>query len=197
MPRQSGYGTIGELVGKIRIGECLQGEIILNICRTGCNVIELAFGFLCICFCFRFEIRIRMALTLINCTRLRTKSQSSGYAQAQIENHFQFLTASSAFVSCSLAVLLEVKMNRSSAVLCSIFSPSAKTYSCVLLSSHPLSPLMDPKSPSHPLTPVLRMRHLLRTTDATLGVCLSTDPIWWVDFLRRGKHLKGGRTLGA
>ena len=105
-----------------------------------------------ICFCFRFGIRIRMALTLINCTQLRTKRQSSGYPQAQIENHFQFLTASSAFGSYSLAVLLEAKMNRSSAVLFSIFSPSAKTYSCVLLSSHPLSPLMETKSPSHPGT---------------------------------------------
>jgi len=47
------------------------------------------------------------------------------------------------------------------------------------------------------LTPVLCMCHLFRTTYATPGACLSTDPIWWGNFLRRGKLLKGGRTLGA
>ena len=33
-----------------------------------------------------------------------------------------------------------------------VFYPSAKIHSCVLLSSYPLSPLMDPKSPNHPDT---------------------------------------------
>ena len=33
-----------------------------------------------------------------------------------------------------------------------VFYPSTKYHSCVLLSSLPLSPLMDPKSPSHPDT---------------------------------------------
>ena len=47
------------------------------------------------------------------------------------------------------------------------------------------------------LTPVLRMCHLFKTTYATLGSCLSIDSIWWGNFLRRGKPLKGGRTLGV
>ena len=93
-----------------------------------------------ICFCFRFGIRIRTALTLINCTRRRTTSQSAGYPQAQIENHFQFLTASSAFVSCSISVLLEVKTNRSSAVLCFIVFPSAKIFLRPSFISPPVPP---------------------------------------------------------
>jgi len=50
-------------------------------------------------------------------TWLRTKGQSAGYPQAHIENHFQFFPASSTLVSSSLAVLLEVKTTRFSAVL--------------------------------------------------------------------------------
>jgi hypothetical protein len=50
----------------------------------------------------------------------------------------------------------------------------------------PCPPSWIPSLPSM-LTPVLCMRHLFKTTYATLGACLSTDPIWWSDFLRRGK----------
>jgi len=50
-------------------------------------------------------------------TWLRTKGQSAGYPQAHIEHHFQFFPASSTLVSSSLAVLLEVKTTRFSAVL--------------------------------------------------------------------------------
>ena len=30
------------------------------------------------------------------------------------------------------------------------------------------------------------MRHLFDTTYATLGACLSIDPMWWGNFFRRG-----------
>jgi len=60
----------------------------------------------------------------------------------------------------------------------------------------PCPPSWIPSLPAI-LTPVLLMCHLFKTTYATLGACLSTDPIWWGNFLRRGKPLKGGRTLGA
>ena len=45
------------------------------------------------------------------------------------------------------------------------------------------------------LTPILRICHLFKTTYATLGACQSSDPIWWCNFLRRGRPLKGGRTV--
>ena len=137
--------------------------------------------------------------TLINHTQLRTKGQSAGYPHAQIEITFNF-PASSALVSSNLVVLLEVWTTHSSAVLSfhlsQCFAPSLKS---IPASFFPHAPCPHSCVPSLPaiLTPVLRMCHLFKTTYATLGPCLSTDPIWWGNFLRRGKPLKGGQTLGA
>ena len=103
-------------------------------------------------------------------------------------------------MSSSLAVLLEVKTTQSSAVLSlhlsKCFTPPLKS---ILASFFPHALCPPSWIPSLPaiLTPVLRMCHLFKTTYATLGGCLSTDPIWWGNFLRRGKPLKGGWTLGA
>jgi len=103
-------------------------------------------------------------------------------------------------VSSSLAVLLEVKTTQSSAVLSlhlsKCFTPPLKS---ILASFFPHALCPPSWIPSLPaiLTPVLRMCHLFKTTYATLGGCLSTDPIWWGNFLSRGKPLKGGRTLDA
>ena len=103
-------------------------------------------------------------------------------------------------MSSSLAVLLEVKTTHSSAVLSlhlsQCFTPPLKSIPASFFPHAPCPPSWIPSLPAI-LTPVLRMCHLFKTTYATLGACLSTDPIWWGNFLRRGKPLKGGRTLGA
>jgi len=40
-------------------------------------------------------------------------------------------------------------------------------------------------------------RHIYTSVISWCGACPFNDPIWWGNFLRRGKPLKGGRTLGA
>ena len=142
----------------------------------------------------------KTSLTLINRTRLRTKGQSAGYPQAKI-GFTSFYSASSTLVSSSLAVLLEVKTTHSSAVLSlhlsqCFFTLPLKSMLAFFFPHAPCPPSWIPSLPAI-LTPVLRMCHLFKTTYATLGACLSTDPIWWGNFLRRGKPLKGGRTLSA
>ena len=111
-------------------------------------------------------------------------------------NHFQFLPASSTLVASSLAVLLEVKTTHSSTVLSlhssQCFTPPLKSISASFFPHAPCPPSWIPSLPAI-LTPVLRMCRLFKTTYATL----STDPIRWGNFLRRGKPLKRGRTLGA
>ena len=103
-------------------------------------------------------------------------------------------------MSSSLAVLLEVKTTHSSAVrslhLSQCFTPQLKSIPASFFPHAPCPPSWIPSLPAI-LTPVLRMCHLWRTTYVTLGTCLSTDPIWWNNFLRRGKPLKGGRTQGV
>ena len=104
-------------------------------------------------------------------------------------------------MSSSLAVLLEVKTTHSSAVLSlhlsqCFFTLPLKSMLAFFFPHAPCPPSWIPSLPAI-LTPVLRRCHLFRTTYATLGACLSTDPIWWGNFLRRGKPLKGGRTLSA
>jgi len=143
----------------------------------------------------------KTSLTLINRTRLRTNGQSAGYPQAQIgitSNSLKRRAPSK--VSSSLAVLLEVKTTHSSAVLSlhlsQCFTPPLKSIPVSFFPHAPCPPSWIPSLPAI-LTPVLRMCHLCRTTYATLGACLSADPIWWGNFLRRGNPLKGGRTLGA
>ena len=100
-------------------------------------------------------------------------------------------------MSSSLAVLLEVKTTRSSAVLSfhlsQCFTPPLRSIPTSFFPHAPCPPSWVPSLPAI-LTPVLRMCHLYQTTYAVLGACLSTDPIWWGNFLRRGKSLKGGRT---
>ena len=100
-------------------------------------------------------------------------------------------------MSSSLAVLLEVKTTRSSAVLSfhlsQCFTPPLRSIPTSFFPHVPCPPSWVP-SLSAILTPVLRMCHLFKTTYAALGACLSTDPIWLGNFLRRGKSLKGGRT---
>ena len=139
----------------------------------------------------------KTSLTLINHTRFRTKGQYTSYPQAaaQIEiTHNSFQRRSS-----SLAVLLEVKTTHSSAVLrlhlSQCFTPPLKSIPASFFPHAPCPPSWIPSLPI--LTPVLRMCHLFKTTYATLGACLSIDPIWWASFHRRGKPLKGGQTLGA
>jgi len=150
-------------------------------------------------------------LTLINHTQLRTKGQSAGYPQAQIEitfNSFQrqvikatsIKPASSALVSSSLALLFEVKTINSSTVLSFLlsqcFTPPLRSIHTSCFPHAPCPPSWF-SSLSSILTPVLRTCHLFKTTHATLGACLFTDPIWWSNFLRRGKPLKGGWTPGV
>jgi len=139
----------------------------------------------------------KTSLTLIN----RTDQRSSCWLPSNPNwNHFQFFPASSTLVSSSLAVLLQVKTTHSSAVLSlhlsQCFTPPLKSIPASFFPHSPCPPSWIPSLPAI-LTPVLRMRHLFKTTYAILGGCLSTDPIWWGNFLRRGKPLKGGRTLGA
>ena len=142
----------------------------------------------------------KTSLTLINRTRLRTNGQSAGYPKAQIGITSNFYVASSTLVSSSLAVLLKVKTTDSSAVLSlhlsQCFTPPLKSIPAPFFPHAPCPPSWIPSLPAI-LTPILRMCHLFKTTYATLGACLSTDPIWWDNFLRRGKPLKGGQTLGA
>ena len=95
-------------------------------------------------------------------------------------------------MSSSLAVLLEVKTTHSSVVLSlhlsQCFTPPLKSIPASFFPHAPCPPSWIPSLPAI-LTPVLRMCHLFKTTYATLGACLSTDPIWWGNFLRRGKPL--------
>jgi len=102
--------------------------------------------------------------------------------------------------SSSLAVLLEVKTTRSSAVpsvhLSQCFTPPLSSIPASFFPHPPCPPSWIPSLLAI-LTPVLSMCHLFTTTYAVLGACLSSDPVWWGNFLRRGKPLKGGRTLGA
>ena len=102
-------------------------------------------------------------------------------------------------VTSSLAVLLENKTTRSSAVptlhLSQRFTPLLKFIPASFVPHAPCPPSLILSLPTI-LTPVLRMCHLFEGTYATLGACLST-PIWWGNFLWRGKPLKGGQTLGA
>jgi len=103
-------------------------------------------------------------------------------------------------VSSSLPVLLEVKTTHSSAVrslhLSQCFTPPLKSITASFCPHAPCPPSWIPSLPAI-LTPILCMCHLFKTTYATLGACLSSDPIWWSNFLRRGNPFKGGRTLGA
>ena len=100
-------------------------------------------------------------------------------------------------MSSSLAVLLEVKTTYSSAVLSfhlsQCFTPPLRSIPASFFPHAPCPPSWVPSLPAI-LTPVLRMCRLFKTTYQALGACLSTDPIWWGNFLRRGKSLKGGRT---
>ena len=100
-------------------------------------------------------------------------------------------------MSSSLAVLLEVKTTYSSAVLSfhlsQCFTPPLKSIPASFFPHTPCPPSWIPSLPTI-LTPVLRMCRLFKTTYPALGACLSTDPIWWGNFLMRGKSLKGGRT---
>ena len=72
--------------------------------------------------------------------------------------------------------------------------PRAKS---IPVSSFPHAPCPASWIPSLPaiLTPVLRMCHLFKTINAIFGAFLSIDPVWWGNFLKRGKPLKGGQTL--
>ena len=101
-------------------------------------------------------------------------------------------------MSSSLSVLLEVKTTSSSVVLSlhlsQCFTPPLKSIPASFFPHTPCPPSWIPSLPTI-LTPVLHMCHLFKTTYATLGACLSIDPIWWGNFLWRGKPLKGGRTL--
>ena len=111
--------------------------------------------------------------------------------------HIHFFAASSALVSSSLAVLLEVKTTHSIAVLSfhlfQCFTPLLRSIPTSFFPHAPCPPSWIP-SLSAILTPVLRMCRLFKTAYPALCACLSTDPIWWGNFLRRGKSLKGGRT---
>jgi len=54
--------------------------------------------------------------------------------------------------TCSTCANLYQKVGLQDRALVPVVYPSAKIHSCILLSSSPLSPLMNPKSPSHPDT---------------------------------------------
>jgi len=96
-------------------------------------------------------------------------------------------------VSSSLAVLLEVKTTHSSAVLSlhlsQCFTPPLKSIPASFFPHAPCPPSWIPSLPTI-LTPVLRMCHLFKTTYATLGACLSIDPIWWGKFSWERKPLE-------
>jgi len=144
---------------------------------------------------------IRVRLVWVNLNPIHTYQRSIHWLLSSPNwNHFQFFAASSILLSYSLAVLLEVKTTHSSAVLIlhlsQCFTPPLKSIPASFFPHTPCPPSWIPSLPVI-LTPVLRMCHLFRTTYATRSACLSTDPIWWGHFLRRGKSLKGGQTLGA
>ena len=109
----------------------------------------------------------KTSLTLINRTQLRTKGQSE-------------TTHSSAVRSLHLS---------------QCFTPPLKSIPASFFPHSPCPPSWIPSLPAIS-TPVLRMCHLFKTTYASRGACPFSDPIWWGNFLRRGKPLKGGRTLG-